>query len=454
MRRVIGAKKVTIGNTLLLTIEYVSGTGKKTTARHMGKMFYDMGFVSTKDVVECSATDLIGQYVGHTAPKTRKKLQDSLGRVLSISESGRLMNSSFASEAVEELLQFLSNPFNIGKIVVVLTGLTADVNKLLAQYPTLSGLFSEEMIFEALSPDDCIKTLSRELKNSGILINIDALTDKSSDGYCQVRQLFRTLGAQSGWSNTRDVKNLAKQIIRRCIHNSHLADMQSGLSIVYSVVTESMDQMIAQRRVRPRVSDPDRRSNDPALEVQQQATAPPRFKTDIYRHMSDTINNKVSPDVTSAPQQNSAENKAFSPVSSIVSQKAESSAANEGRMRKLLGMEKDTIREEGVSDEDWQKFSEKKKEQNFRRQLREMKVQTLKRQIASFEEKEDEENIKKYQERLSEAQKNILEEEKIQKSLREMGRCEAGFTWIREGDGYRCEGGSHYISDKELSEKS
>ncbi|KAK4067514.1 hypothetical protein Trihar35433_6074 [Trichoderma harzianum] len=430
------------------------GTGKKTTARHMGKMFYDMGFISAREAVECSATDLIGQYVGHTAPKTRKRLQDSLGRLLMISESGRLMSSSFASEAVEELLQFLSNPSNTGKIVVVLTGLTADMNKLLAHYPALSGLFPEEMTFEALPPDDCIKLLLRELKSSGIAIKAGSLTDTSSDGYCKVRQLFRTLGAQSGWSNARDVKNLVKQIIRRCIHTAHLADLQQELSITYDNIIEPLDKMITQRRGRPQVSGPHQRSTDSAIEFQQQSTAPMHLKPDAYSNISDDISKRISPDISKL-HQNLAENKNISRLSSIMSQKADSSAMDRDKAQKSPDIEEIVNpREEGVSDEDWQKFSEKKKEQNFRTQLRAMKVETLKRQIASFEEKEDEENMKKFQERLKEAQKNILKEEKIQKSLREMGRCEAGFSWIREGDGYRCAGGSHYISDKELSEKS
>ncbi len=46
------------------------GTGKTTTARKMGKIFYDMGFLSTSDVPECSATDLVAEYVGQTGPKT------------------------------------------------------------------------------------------------------------------------------------------------------------------------------------------------------------------------------------------------------------------------------------------------------------------------------------------------------------------------------------------------
>ncbi|KAJ8119888.1 hypothetical protein ONZ43_g3260 [Nemania bipapillata] len=62
----------------------------------MGELFYEMGFLSTPKVIECSATDLLGYYVGHTDPETQKKLQDALGRVLFIDEAYRLIHDQSA----------------------------------------------------------------------------------------------------------------------------------------------------------------------------------------------------------------------------------------------------------------------------------------------------------------------------------------------------------------------
>jgi AAA+ superfamily predicted ATPase len=62
------------------------GTGKTTTAQKMGKVFYDMGFLSQAKVEECSATDMIGQYVGQTGPKVQKLLEKAMGKVLFIDE--------------------------------------------------------------------------------------------------------------------------------------------------------------------------------------------------------------------------------------------------------------------------------------------------------------------------------------------------------------------------------
>src|SRR5258707_4535296 len=55
------------------------GTGKTTTARKMGQVYYDMGFLSSPEVIECSASDLVGQYVGQTGPKTKAIFEKALG---------------------------------------------------------------------------------------------------------------------------------------------------------------------------------------------------------------------------------------------------------------------------------------------------------------------------------------------------------------------------------------
>ena len=87
-----------------LNRSHVIGTGKTTTARKLGQVYYDMGFLSSKEVVECSATDLVGQYVGQTGPKTKGIFEKALGKVLFIDEAYRLSEGHFAKEAMDERL--------------------------------------------------------------------------------------------------------------------------------------------------------------------------------------------------------------------------------------------------------------------------------------------------------------------------------------------------------------
>lgn len=85
----------------------------------MGKLFYDMGLLSSDEVVFCSATDLVGQYQGQTGPKVINLFESSLGKVLFIDEAYRLTSergsSSLNSEAVGELVDSMTNPRYSGK---------------------------------------------------------------------------------------------------------------------------------------------------------------------------------------------------------------------------------------------------------------------------------------------------------------------------------------------------
>ena len=75
-----------------------------------------MGILSTPELIRCSASELIGQYVGATVPKTRFQLQKALGKVLSIDAAYWFGSGSYATEAVNELIHCLSAPKFMGKI--------------------------------------------------------------------------------------------------------------------------------------------------------------------------------------------------------------------------------------------------------------------------------------------------------------------------------------------------
>ena len=171
----------------------ITGTGKTTTAQHMGKFFYNRGFLSTSKVIKCSAIDLLAQYMGQTTPKTRKKLEEGFGRVLFIDEAYHLMYGSYAAEAVDELIHFFTQPANVGKLVVILTGFVADMHQLMSLHPTLSGLFPEDIVFDHIPPDNCIRLLVRELERSNVGSENNFLIDTEFEGYVRVKRLFRIL---------------------------------------------------------------------------------------------------------------------------------------------------------------------------------------------------------------------------------------------------------------------
>jgi len=207
----------------------------------MGKLYFDMGFLSTDDVVECSASDLIGRYVGQTGPKTKAQLDDARGKVLFIDEAYRLADGEYATEAVNELSHLLRSPKYSGNMIVILAGYEADMNRLMTIRPGLSGLFPEEIVFERIKPKHCLELLVRELS----LKKIDAsiLQDTSSENYSKIVRLVRALSVFPSWSNARDIKTLARQM--SAVTFTKFKDKPGDLALTFEVARDCTEKMIA-----------------------------------------------------------------------------------------------------------------------------------------------------------------------------------------------------------------
>jgi SpoVK/Ycf46/Vps4 family AAA+-type ATPase len=191
------------------------GTGKTHTARIMGKMFYRMGFLSTDEVVECSASHMMGQFTGHTSPKVVSLLDSALGKVLFIDEAYRLTSSrrgggGFESEAIGELVDCMTKPRYLRKMIIILAGYNKDMSLLLKSNAGLRGRFPTEIRFkpmgEELSRDHLVKLLAKQD------ITIHDEKKASSEDHETVLRLFYKLGMTEGWSNGRDIQSLANVI--------------------------------------------------------------------------------------------------------------------------------------------------------------------------------------------------------------------------------------------------
>merc|ERR1711871_372048 len=89
------------------------GTGKTTVAMRMGQILQRMGYCRSGHLVVATRDDLVGQYVGHTAPKTKEVIKKAMGGVLLIDEAYYLYNASndrdYGQESIEILLTFMEN---------------------------------------------------------------------------------------------------------------------------------------------------------------------------------------------------------------------------------------------------------------------------------------------------------------------------------------------------------
>ncbi|RSL43263.1 hypothetical protein CEP53_011790 [Fusarium sp. AF-6] len=204
------------------------GTGKTHTARIIGNIFYRMGFLSTDEVIECSASHLIGEYMGHTAPKVVDLFDRGLGKVLFIDEAYRLGRGggggggsgrrSYEDEAVGELVDCMTKPRYLRKMVIVLAGYERDMNQLLRSNAGLRGRFPTEVYFNSMEPRDSLEHLKERLHAQGI--GIKAYEKPERTEIDTVFRLFGKLAKTDGWSNGRDVQSLAGAITAQVYQNA------------------------------------------------------------------------------------------------------------------------------------------------------------------------------------------------------------------------------------------
>src|SRR6202035_1349227 len=173
--------------------------------------YYDMGFLSSTEVVECSASDLVGQYVGQTGPKTKQLFEKALGRVLFIDEAYRLSEGHFAKEAMDELVGLLTHEKFRSKLIVILAGYDQDMNQLMAVNTGLSSRFPEEIVFHNMPPTQCLELLKRKLLKESI--RGEEFDDPSSVEYRRMEELITEMTELPSWGNARDLETLSKQMV-------------------------------------------------------------------------------------------------------------------------------------------------------------------------------------------------------------------------------------------------
>ena len=113
------------------------GTGKTTVALRMADLLHRLGYLEQGQLVHAMRDDLVGEYIGQTAPKTKRTLERAMGGVLFIDEAYYLYRDSdskdYGQEAIEILLQVMQNDRH--KLVVILAGYKDRMDYFFSQTP-------------------------------------------------------------------------------------------------------------------------------------------------------------------------------------------------------------------------------------------------------------------------------------------------------------------------------
>ena len=415
------------------------GTGKTTTARKMGQIFYDMGFLSTPDVHECSATDMVAGFVGQTGQKTVKLIEKALGKVLFVDEAYRLGEGHFATEAINELVDSLTKPKFMGKIVVILAGYGHDMDKLLAVNQGLSSRFSEEVVFKNMEPQDSWMFLQRNLQKTGITIK----PSESNPSTSEVVYLLEQLTNLPSWGNGRDIQTISKSITNTTFRLT--GDPTAELSVSYQDIVKALTTFLAERRARVIISGPGLMKSGPVEQaVQDMINSPKATKLSTANAQTkDKPGNSAELQEEPSDATNSSYTRDAGVSDTLWSQLQADRAAQERAHLEESQLIAAAQEEARLAAEEAAALAKELAEQRAKAHTEEL--ERIKRLLEAARLRE----LKARREK-EEAERRRREELAVQAKLRCMGVCPVGFQWIKQAGGYRCAGGSHYVSDRQL----
>ncbi|KAI1362779.1 P-loop containing nucleoside triphosphate hydrolase protein [Xylaria arbuscula] len=453
------------------------GTGKTTMAKCMSKLFFDMGYISTPDIIEYSATEFIGQYLGQTRYMTREKLTNALSRFLVINDVHHLLDGLFETQALNEVARFLSQPATDRNIVVVLSGDDKTINELMKRH-NISAVFRDIIVFENLSPDDCTNLLGRELECIGFQKGAQFARNSDSSEYGKIGKLFFEMQSMVSWNNAHDVKHLARQAMGRFIELDNL-DGDERKDLPTSIIVDCMQEFITrQSELKARsgsqesLQDKKRyversRGSDPYTVPRRRESispSPPHAPlSSSYRPISELSTDTGKQSVM---EMNTSE--AWKPAASFAPQNVRTRVEAEQpcriRREEIENNMEETParREEGVSDTVWNQvqklIEDEKNEQGTLEELDE-KLQEAGDALVRGTRDQRKTLQKSYDQvhaLYSDYNLRLQHKQKVKRVLKKMGICELGHVWRSdvESGGYRCEGGSHFVANEVINNMS
>ena len=152
------------------------GTGKTTVAMRMAEILHRLGYIERNHVVAVTRDDLVGQYVGHTAPKTKEVLKRAYGGVLFIDEAYYLYRPEnerdYGVEAIEILLQVMENERD--RLVVILAGYKDRMDEFFRLNPGMSSRVAHHIDFPDYTPEELLQIGRLMLSTENYALSPDA----------------------------------------------------------------------------------------------------------------------------------------------------------------------------------------------------------------------------------------------------------------------------------------
>lgn len=192
------------------------GTGKTTVALRMADLLHKLGYLRRGHLVSVTRDDLVGEYIGHTAPKTKEVIKRAMGGVLFIDEAYYLYKveneRDYGAEAIEILLQVMEN--NRDDLVVILAGYAEKMDQFFSANPGMQSRVAHHITFPDYTVD--------ELEHIAALMTEELGYILSADGRAALHQYLHRRIEQPWFANARSVRNAMERA--RLRHARRLVD--------------------------------------------------------------------------------------------------------------------------------------------------------------------------------------------------------------------------------------
>lgn len=192
--------------TLHMSFSGNPGTGKTTVALRMAELLHKLGYVRKGHLVSVTRDDLVGQYIGHTAPKTKEVLKKAMGGVLFIDEAYYLYRPEnerdYGQEAIEILLQVMEN--NRDDLVVILAGYKNRMNTFFESNPGFRSRIAHHIEFPDYSTTELLDIGSSMLDQLNYCLTKDA-----KDAFIEYINLRKV---QPHFANARSIRNALDRV--------------------------------------------------------------------------------------------------------------------------------------------------------------------------------------------------------------------------------------------------
>lgn len=193
------------------------GSGKRTIAKQMSRLYHSLRLLPIAEVVEVSARDMVaervrGNYGGKTS-KSFEMIEQAMGKVLFISEAHRLAGSGndqtnmIVRDVREDLVEAVGKPQFSGKVVIILCGDEKPIEWMLDATPGLANRFRISLVFRGLTGDACVELLQNRLQAEAVALTLTEHEQRD------LQLSFETLCHAYDWGNSRDIHLITNELV-------------------------------------------------------------------------------------------------------------------------------------------------------------------------------------------------------------------------------------------------